>query len=51
MRIKRRQRAQEKANQASIKMLFPMVFLLFPALCAVLLGPGIPSLLKAIGGL
>jgi tight adherence protein C len=51
MRIKRRQRAQEKANQAPIKMLFPMVFLIFPALFAVLLGPGIPSLLKAIGGI
>ncbi|MFV9506970.1 MAG: type II secretion system F family protein [Oscillochloridaceae bacterium umkhey_bin13] len=51
MRIKRRQRAQEAANQAPIKMLFPMVFLIFPALFAVLLGPGIPSLLSALGGM
>lgn len=50
MRIKRRQRAQEMANKAPIKMLFPMVFLIFPALFAVLLGPGIPSLMRAIGG-
>ncbi len=51
MRIKRRQRAQEAANRAPIKMLFPMVFLIFPALFAILLGPGVPSLLRVISGL
>jgi tight adherence protein C len=39
MRMKRRQRAEEKAHQAPIKMLFPMVFLIFPAIYIVLLGP------------
>jgi len=39
MRIKRRQRAEEKAHQAPIKMLFPLVFLVFPAIYIVLLGP------------
>ncbi len=39
MRIKRRQRAQEKANQAPIKMMIPMVLLIFPTIYLVILGP------------
>jgi tight adherence protein C len=39
MRRKRRQRAQEKAAQATLKMLLPMVGCIFPVLWIVLLGP------------
>lgn len=39
MRIKRRQRAEEKANQAPVKMLIPLTFLIFPSIFIVLLGP------------
>lgn len=39
MRVKRRQRAEEKARQAPIKMMFPLVFFIFPTILIVLLGP------------
>lgn len=46
MRVKRRQRAQEKAHQAPVKMLIPMVFLIFPSIWIVLLGPSIIILMR-----
>lgn len=51
MRIRRRQRAEEQAQQASIKMLFPLVFLIFPAIFIVLLGPAVPRIMDALSGL
>jgi tight adherence protein C len=50
MRIKRRQRAEEAAHKAPIKMLFPMAFLIFPSLFVILLGPTIPKIIDTLGG-
>jgi tight adherence protein C len=44
MRIERRYWAQEQARKIPTKMLFPLVFLILPAMFAVILGPVIPAL-------
>lgn len=49
MRVKRRQRAQEKAQQAPVKMMIPMVLLIFPSIWIVLLGPAGIILLNTSG--
>jgi tight adherence protein C len=47
MRIKRRQRAEENAQRAPIKMLLPMVLFIFPTILIVLLGPAILQILRS----
>ncbi len=48
MRRRQRQGAQERAAQASSRMVFPMVGCIFPVLWIVLLGPAIIQLLKSL---
>jgi tight adherence protein C len=50
MRIRRRQRAEEAARVAPVKMLIPLVFFIFPGILVVLLGPAIPQVLDVFGG-
>ena len=45
IRLLRRQRAEEAAAKAPLKMLFPMILLIFPSMFIVILGPSIPSVL------
>jgi tight adherence protein C len=51
MRTRRRQGAQERVQRAPLKMLFPLIFLLFPAMLIVLLYPAIHELLAGFSKL
>ncbi len=52
MRIKRRQRAEEAAHKAPIKMLIPLAILIFPSICMVLMTPAVLMLMQsALGGI
>jgi tight adherence protein C len=51
LRTKRRQRAEEAAAKTTIKLIFPLVFFIFPAILVVLLGPGLIRIMETIGTL
>ena len=51
LRVERRQRAEEAAAKTTIKLIFPLLFCIFPSLFVTILGPAALHLLKIFGGM
>ena len=51
LRSKRRQRAEEAAAKTTIKLIFPLVFFVFPAMFVVILGPALIQIVRTLQGM
>jgi tight adherence protein C len=49
MRVKRRQRAEEEAHKAPVKMIIPMALLIFPSIMIIILTPAAIQILEGLG--
>jgi len=49
MRVKRRQRAEEEAHKAPIKMIIPMALLIFPSIMIIILTPAALQIMESLG--
>jgi tight adherence protein C len=50
LRIKRRQRAEAKAQQTPVKIVFPLILCVMPSLFIVIIGPGAIRILQNLLG-
>jgi tight adherence protein C len=48
MRVKRRQKLEEEAAKTSVKLIFPLIFFIFPAIMVVMVGPAIIQIARVL---
>jgi tight adherence protein C len=48
LRLKRRLKAEEAAGKIAVKLLFPLIFCIFPTLMLILLGPAFIQILRVL---